>query len=525
MKGEETVGEFESVRNSLLADPADADAYVRLGDLYYPKNINQAYLCYELAGFHESSPEKQHIISNLMKKAENDGAAVRPVSVVIVSYNSKDAQIGCIESIRMNNPPKSYEIIVVDNASTDGITQWLEEQPDIKLRKNTENLGFGPASNQGVAMAAPGNDIFFLNNDTIVLPGSIFWLRMGLYENENVGAIGSVSNNVSYFQRVDEPIDTLEGWMAYGIRNNVPQENPYERKITLVGFAILAKRSVIDTVGLFDEIYGIGNFEDDDLCMRIRKCGYEIILCHNSFIYHFGSLGFKQRDEQSYNELINRNQALFMNKWGFDINTYKPPGMDITEHIEPAGDGNFTVLEIGCGFGATLYRIAYEHPGAVVKGITENSKIADIVSATTDITYRDREHLFDIGDEKYDYIILGDITKKIDDLAGTLTKISSNLNENGRIILRLYNIMHVSVLLPLLRGKFDIGGKRYYTIDSAVDIFKRANLTIDKLTGTRGYEDELESERELWDLLEQKLGDDFSAQALTYNYVIRVRPR
>ncbi len=328
-----------SIKNKLTINPLDPDAYEALGDLYLPENADKAYLCYELAGFYGRSSDKCEAIK--------DKCSVRPVSIVIVSYNSKDAQIGCIESIRMNNPPGSYEIIVVDNASTDGITQWLEEQPDIKLKKNAENIGFGPASNQGVAMAVPGNDIFFLNNDTIVLPGSIFWLRIGLYEDKKVGAVGSVSNNVSYFQRVDESIDTLEGWMDYGIRNNVPQKDPYERKITLVGFAMLVKRPVLDKIGLFDEIYGIGNFEDDDLCMRIRREGYETVLCHNSFIYHFGSLGFKQRDERSYNELINKNQALFIDKWGFDINAYKPPGMDITEHIEPAGEESFTVLEIG----------------------------------------------------------------------------------------------------------------------------------------------------------------------------------
>lgn len=515
---------INSIKNKLTANPADPEAYEALGDLYLPENADKAYLCYELAAFYGRSSGKCEVINNKIYEIR-DKCRVRPVSIVIVSYNSKDAQIGCIESIRMNNPPGSYEIVVVDNASTDGITQWLEEQPDIRLKKNAENIGFGPAANQGVAMAAPDNDIFFLNNDTIVLPGSIFRLRMGLYEDEKVGAVGSVSNSVSYFQRVDEPIDTLEGWMDYGIRNNVPQEHPYERKITLVGFAMLVKRPVLDKIGLFDEIYGIGNFEDDDLCMRIRREGYETILCHNSFIYHFGSLGFKQRDEQSYNELINKNQALFIDKWGFDINAYKPPGMDITEHIEPAGEQSFTVLEIGCGFGATLYKIAYEHPNAVIKGITDNRKIADIASATTDIFYRDRGHMFDIGDEKYDYIILGDITKDIDDLAGVLLKLRSNLTGNGRIILRLYNMMHVSVLLPLLRGSYEKGGERMYTIDSFIAICKRAGLAIDKLTGTRGYEGVLDSEQELWSVLEQKLGDDFTAQAMTYNYVVSVKNR
>ncbi len=87
----------------------------------------------------------------------------------------------------------------------------------------------------------------------------------------------------------------------------------------------------------------------------------------------------------------------------------------------------------------------------------------------------------------------------------------------------MYNMMHVSVVLPLLRGSFDKGGERLYTVDSIVAICKKAGLAIDKLTGTRGYEDVLESEQELWNILEEKLGDDFTAQALTFNYVVRIK--
>lgn len=511
---------FDQIREELIANPADADAYERLGGYYLTENIDRAYLCYEMSRFYEPSSEKKQKLTENLDKLRQQGSSVRNVSVVIVSYNSREAQIGCIESIRMNNPKDSYEIVVVDNASSDGIAEWLEAQGDIKLKRNDENIGFGPASNRGVAMACAGNDIFFLNNDTIVLPGSVFWLRMGLYGDDRTGAVGSVSNSVSFFQRVDEDIDTLDGWMAYGLRNNVMAENPYERMPTLVGFAMMVKRPVLDQTGLFDEIFGIGNYEDDDLSLRIRQEGYDLVLCHNSFIYHHGSLGFRQKDDRFYNDLIDRNRRLFINKWGFDIWMYKSPAMDIIEHIGVPENGTKSVLEIGCGCGATLLRIGYEYPGTVVKGIEENADITDVFAPSISIVNRDRDHMFDLGNERFDHIILGDITRKTDDIALILTGLRDNLAENGSFILRLYNIMHVSVILPLLKGSYAIPDDHLYTADSIVEICRRADLKLKKISGTRGYEEILENDNGLWGLLSRELGDDFTAQALTYNYVV-----
>lgn len=511
---------IESIKDLLIKNPEDPNAYESMGDHYSTCNIDRAFLCYEQARFYEQSPDKKQALTDNMQSLVDKGASVRNVSIVIASYNSKDAQIGCIESIRMNNPADSYEIVVVDNASTDGIADWLEQQDDIRLIRNKENVGFGPASNQGVGIVSADNDIFFLNNDTIILPNSIFRLRMGLYADEKTGVVGSVSNSVSYYQRVDESIDTLEGWIKYGIKNNIRMDDPYEKILSLVGFAILVKRKVLDQVGLFDEIYGIGNFEDDDLCMRIRKAGYDCVLCHDSFIYHFGSLGFKQKAESEYNKLISTNQKHFVDKWGFDITRYKAPGMDIIEHIGEERNACFSVLEIGCGCGATLLKTVYEYPNAKIRGIEEVAAITEVLSHTIDIRTRDGERAYDLGNEKYDYIILGDITGCIDDMAGVLMKMSENLTERGCFILRLYNPIHVSVLLPMLRGHFDHGRKHFYTVDQIANICKQTGLSIRKITGTRGYEEIIGSEQEIWDFLSAKLGEEFTSQALTYNYVV-----
>lgn len=152
----------------------------------------------------------------------------------------------CIASIYEYNSTDTFDLIVVDNASTDGSVEWLKKVQNIKLICNDENKGFPAGCNQGIKIADPDTDIFLLNNDTIVLPNSIFWLRMGLYEDEKVGATGSYASCNYNDQYVDVKIDKLDECISYAIQNNVLLDNPYEYKIFLIGYALMIKRTALN---------------------------------------------------------------------------------------------------------------------------------------------------------------------------------------------------------------------------------------------------------------------------------------
>ena len=233
---------------------------------------------------------------------------VRKTSIVILSYNLKDIMQECIESIRKHNLSSSYEIIVVDNNSTDGITEWLKQQDDLKLICNTENKGFPCACNQGIKLSEPENNIFLLNNDTLITANAIFWLRMGLYEEKHIGATGSVSNQAAHGQLMSEKCHTIDEYIAYGNKNNLPRKNPYEKKPFLIGFALMLKREALDSVGLLDERFSPGQFEDDDLGIRLNCAGWQTVLCDNSFIFHYISGAGKNQDLWIKTNQINANK-------------------------------------------------------------------------------------------------------------------------------------------------------------------------------------------------------------------------
>lgn len=395
--------------------------YKELAEQYQDKNINQSWLCYENALYHYQKEHETQVLDidketelrgepmdpfcreckNAMKALEiHPGFAVAKTAVILLSYNHGELTQACIESLRQNNSPQTYELIVVDNASTDGIVQWLRQQKDIRLIENQENQGFPYGCNQGIALALEESDIFLLNNDTVVPPNAIFWLRMGLYENEQIGAVGSVSNNVVNYQQVPQQFETIEEWLQFAEDNNVPMKYPYEKKSWLVGFAMLIKRTALRKLlekeqaasgtvlpEILDTRFSPGNFEDNDLSIRLLLAGYQLRLVKNSFIFHYGSKAFQRAPERFIN-LLKINQKKLAEKYGMDLIPASAVETALVDMIKPRGT-SLQVLEIGCKLGAGLARIESRFPGAKVLGIEKNELLARLAKGVTNVIQGD----------------------------------------------------------------------------------------------------------------------------------------
>ncbi|MBR1478221.1 MAG: glycosyltransferase family 2 protein [Lachnospiraceae bacterium] len=288
--------------------------YDELGDRLKDKNIDQAYLCYENAAFLcHNDGERSRILEKSSALRGTGKVNVRKTALIILSHNNAYLMQKCLESIRLNCDPSSCEVVILDNASDDGIADWLKLQENITLLLSDKNEGFTKGCNIAIEYADRESDIFLLNNDTRVPPNALFWLRMGLYEAEDVGAVGSMVNYCNNKQLRDVAFAMPEDYVEYGAKNNIFLEEPYIEEDALGGFAMLIKRKVLDEVGVFDESFSPGYFEDTDLSFRIRKAGYRLNVVRNSFIYHVGSQSFAKRPDLE--EIYERNKMYFMKKW------------------------------------------------------------------------------------------------------------------------------------------------------------------------------------------------------------------
>lgn len=233
-------------------------------------------------------------------------------SIVILTLNELPVTRLCLESLSAHTP-EPHEIIVVDNGSTDGTVQHLRGR-DVKLIANRENRGFAGGCNQGI-LAAGGDQILLLNNDVVVTPGWLAGLRAALGSSPRTGMAGPVSNYVSGAQLDPAAAySTMEAMLEHAAgraRAAAGRVRPVER---LVGFCLLFPREVVERIGLLDERFLRGNFEDDDYCRRARIAGYGLVIAEGVFVHHFGSRTFAA-NRIDYAEAMEANRAVFARKW------------------------------------------------------------------------------------------------------------------------------------------------------------------------------------------------------------------
>ena len=252
--------------------------------------------------------------------------AVREVfpkaSIIVVTYNNLELNRLCLESIYARTEWPNFEVIVVDNNSTDGTREYLKEAeenfPNLRVVLNDSNLGFAAANNIGLQQAT-GDYLVLLNNDTIVTRGWLSTLIRHLQADVSIGLIGPVTNNIGNEAKVDvgysDPED-MPAWAASFVREHDGQVFSIPM---LAMFCLAMRRDVFEKVGWLDEQFGIGLFEDDDYTHRVKTNGFRIVCAADAFVHHFGQAAFKKLVANGeYQELFDENRRRYERKWNIE---------------------------------------------------------------------------------------------------------------------------------------------------------------------------------------------------------------
>jgi GT2 family glycosyltransferase/tetratricopeptide (TPR) repeat protein len=233
-------------------------------------------------------------------------------SIVLVTCGQLEYTRLCLESIRKHTP-EPHELIVVDNGSIDGTVEYLRLRDDVKLIANFENRGFPAAANHGM-LAAKGQQILLLNNDTLATTEWLSRMLHALQSDSSIGLVGPCSNNVSGQQQISFTYDHLDAVDPFAKEWGKTHQGQAIETDRLVGFCLLIRRELIDRIGLLDERFGIGNFEDDDFCRRAIQAGYRAVIAVGAFVHHFGSRTFMASDID-FGALMAENRRKFDEKW------------------------------------------------------------------------------------------------------------------------------------------------------------------------------------------------------------------
>ena len=224
-------------------------------------------------------------------------------SIIIPVCGQEEMTKKCVESIKKNS--SDYELIIVDNGSVPNY------QGPGEIIRSEKNAGFPIAVNQGIKKAI-GEIIIILNNDVIVTPG---WLDHFADHLKYADIVGPVTNEISGPQKVAFPYEKPDGWLnEFAInlyKKNQLSSTPFHR---LVFFCVAIKREVIDKIGLLDERFTPGNFEDDDFCLRAIEAGFHLVIAEDVFVYHYGSVTHRAL-KLDYSAILTVNKKKFEDKW------------------------------------------------------------------------------------------------------------------------------------------------------------------------------------------------------------------
>jgi GT2 family glycosyltransferase/glycosyltransferase involved in cell wall biosynthesis len=261
-----------------------------------------------------------------------DRSAEPSVSVVVVAYNQWTLTERCLTSLVAHDDAGPLQIIVVDNASADQTPErlraWAEADPVRRhIILNTDNRGFGPAVNQGLA-AASGDYLVVLNNDTIVGPGWTRGLRRHFEMDPGLGLICPITNNIGNEAQVALPGCTPEEVFAAARRYSFQRSGRLLPLPNVAFFCVMMPRRVYEAVGPLDEQFVPGFFEDDDYCLRVREKGLTIGCAEDVFTYHELSASFDAEGATRRQAIFERNKALFEKKWGaWKPHVYRPESL------------------------------------------------------------------------------------------------------------------------------------------------------------------------------------------------------
>lgn len=272
----------------------------------------------------------------LIDYAESTGADPK-VSVVVVTFNNLELTRVCLASLDEFSDYGRLEIIVVDNASTDGsekfLSDWVSATRDRHLILNRENRGFAAANNQGLAIAT-GDYLALLNNDTHVTPGWCRTLTKHLQRDPSIGLIGPVTNNIGNEAKINISYTSMEDMLqrsASFTRSHIGRTFPLH---TAAFFCVMMPREVYERTGPLDESFGRGFFEDDDYCRRIEQLGLRVVCAEDVFIHHHLSASFSKLRREERQALFEHNRAIYEAKWGKWVpHTYRTKDSDASSEI------------------------------------------------------------------------------------------------------------------------------------------------------------------------------------------------
>lgn len=368
-------------------------------------------------------------------------------TVVVTSYNQKAALQNTLK--RLEDEAGICNIIVVDNGSSDGTAEWLATQPYEYIWFDEGTQGFGKVWNTVLQNFKIAEYIVFLEAGVYPAKGSLVKMMKAICA-EHVGIVSSMSN---FFPAENDIVKNEEGLDAMQIYFAELPENLWYKKLLSANWKLwMAHKSIFDKHGFFQEELQLPQNVLLDYSLRMIVNGDSQIVCNQALSYEtfrYAGEVYAQADKWK-----SEDKEVLKHVWkGMNYFNLVPNGF-LVESIQEDPEKEFDVLEVGCDLGATLFEMKQRYPRCNTYGLDINEAALEIAKHITNAKYGNIDAFEIPFDEKFDYIIFGDVLEHLRHPKEVLEMCHSHLKENGYIIASIPNIMHISVIEQLIHGMF-----------------------------------------------------------------------
>lgn len=410
------------------------------------------------------------------------------ISILVLAYNNLEKYTKkCVDCVLKYTMGIDYELVLVDNGSSDGTFEYFKAVPyrKKKIVRITENKGAAYGSFTGMLNMC-GQYIVCIPNDVYVTSNWLSNMLKCAESDERIGFIAPASDNISNFQSVNITFESMEELQEKAAAYNVSDPRKWEERLRLINAVSFFRKECLDVIGKTD--YGFyHDFGDDDYSFRVRRAGFKTIFCRDVFVHHAGSI-IAGLDTKEKHEIIEAGREVFRKKyfgidaWN-DVNNFENTMISMINPEEKRGCSDCQILgiDIRCGtpilqlknrlrsadiYNATLW--AFVQDGRYwldLKTICEGDVRVDRVEYF-------HEHYFKC---KFDYIILGEALNTYSDPYKLLDQMLNTMKSGGHLLLKVKNNYDARAFLNIL----DMPGNVDREIKSHIDI----NLLFEFLAG------------------------------------------
>lgn len=389
------------------------------------------------------------------------------VSVCVLAYNRLEKTKRCVESILRYTQPINYELLLVDNGSEDGTLEYFKSvrHPNKKIVRITKNLGALYATN--LAMRSFSGRYFALViNDAIVTENWLSNLLKCFESDPRIGMVTPGGSNVSNLQEIPLRFSSYEEMQRKAAAYNQSDPKKWEQRVRLVAIIYLLKREVVDLIGLDDPGF-FHDFEEDDLSVRVRRAGYKLMVCMDTFIHHDHDFRRgEDKDQEQFHTSLETGRKNFMDKYhGLDswedMSGYEGYlNLDFQKGKLPAAP-EILGVDVMCGMPVLQIKNELRRRGVMRAGTmaftTQAKHFLDLQTVCDYVACDRMERLSDFLENKsFDYIVLGNAINTYGEIPRLLRLLLGALRPSGTLFLKLRNALDVTAYLTMMGQSFQL---------------------------------------------------------------------